>query len=108
MDNNKEKAKEFTQICAAFCDTMHEKYSNLEDCGIMMIAVNATDNANVSRQTMVVGDSAALTYGLLKAVHDENSAVLELLKMTADIQKYGMVLDMLKNISNNNNGDMED
>lgn len=105
MDNN-EKAKEFTQICAAFCDTMHEKYSNLEDCGIMLIAVNATDNANVSRQTMVVGDSAALTYGLLKAVHDENSAVLELLKMTASVSKFGSLLHALdRNINNNNDNE---
>lgn len=104
MDNN-EKAKEFSQICAAFCDTMHEKYADLEDCGILVIAVNATDTQNILRQTMVIGDGAALTYGLLQAVHDENSAVLQLLKMTADVSKFGGLLHKLTH--NTNKGDKE-
>ena len=100
MDNNeKEKAKEFSQICSAFCDTMHEKYSNMDDCGVLLIAVNATDTKNVSRQTMVVGDSAALTYGLLKACNDENSAVMELLKMTASVSRFGNLLHFLDTLS---------
>lgn len=104
MDNN-EKAKEFTQICAAFCDTMHEKYSNLEDCGIMLIAVNATDNQNVIRETMVLGDGAALTYGFLRACHDDDSAVLELLKMTASVSKFGSMLhDAFGRNDNDNEG----
>lgn len=106
MDNN-EKAKEFSQICAAFCDTMHEKYADLEDCGILVIAVNATDTQNIKRQTMVIGDGAALTYGLLQAVHDENSAVLQLLKMTSEVSKYGKLLHTLERYINNNNGDKE-
>lgn len=106
MDNNeKEKAKEFSQICSAFCDTMHEKYSNIDDCGVLLIAVNATDTSIVKRQTMVVGDSAALTYGLLKACHDENSAVMELLKMTAGVSRLGNLSHALDGLSND--GDME-
>lgn len=103
MDNNKEKAKEFTQICAAFCDTIDEKYSDLDDCGILVIAVNATDPKNVQQQTVVIGDGAALTYGLLQSVHSENSAVLQLLKMTAEISK----LHTLMHAFNLNKGDKE-
>jgi hypothetical protein len=106
MDNNK-KAEEFTQICSAFCETMHKKYAGMEDCGIMLIAVNATDTSSVKRQTMVLGDGAALTYGLLHACHDDESAVLELLKMAASVSKYGNLSHTLERYINNNNGDKE-
>lgn len=103
MDNN-EKAKEFTQICSAFCETMRAKYAGMEDCGIMLIAVNATDNQNVIRETMVLGDGAALTYGFLRACHDD-SAVLELLKMTASVSKFGSMLhDAFGRNDNDNKG----
>jgi len=103
MDNNK-KAEEFTQICSAFCETMRAKYAGMEDCGIMLIAVNATDTSSVKRQTMVLGDGAALTYGLLHACQDDESAVLELLKMAASVSKFGSLLHTFdRNINNNDN-----
>ena len=105
MDNN-EKAKEFSQICSAFCETMRAKYAGMEDCGIMLIAVNATDNQNVIRETMVLGDGAALTYGFLQACNDDDSAVLELLKITSSISKFGSLLHALdRNINNNNDNE---
>ena len=102
MDNN-QKAEEFTQICSAFCETMRAKYAGMEDCGIMLIAVNATDTSSVKRQTMVLGDGAALTYGLLHACHDDESAVLELLK-AARVYMFGSLLNTFdRNINNNDN-----
>ena len=104
MDNNNKKAEEFTQICSAFCETMRAKYAGMEDCGIMLIAVNATDTSSVKRQTMVLGDGAALTYGLLHTCHDDESAVLELLKMAASVSKFGSLLHTFdRNINNNDN-----
>lgn len=94
MDNNK-KAEEFTQICTEFCETMRAKYAGMEDCGIMLIAVNATDTSSVKHQTMVLGDGAALTYGLLHACHDDESAVMELLKMIASVSRLGNLLHAL-------------
>lgn len=83
---------------------MRAKYAGMEDCGIMLIAVNATDTSSVKRQTMVLGDGAALTYGFLHACHDDESAVLELLKMAASVSKFGSLLHTFdRNINNNDN-----
>lgn len=94
------------QICGAFCDTMRAKYAGMEDCGIMLIAVNATDHPNnIRRQTMVLGDGAALTYGFLQALQDDDSPVLELLKNTADICKFNSMLHAFGHNSDDNDNE---
>lgn len=85
---NKTKMTEFSSIVAAFAETMSEKYSDTHDRGLVLIAVDATDHNSVQRQTAVLGDPTALTYGVMKELQD-GSEFYDLMRTTLGVMvKY--------------------
>lgn len=87
MDNeNKTNLTEFSSIVAAFAETMSEKYSDTFDRGLVLIAVDATNPQSVQRQTAVLGDPTALTYGVMKELQD-GSEFYDLLQTTLNVMR---------------------